>query len=166
MAIHDPIGRPPGAGDVPPNVESLRRSLTDLVAESQALRVDVNSAETARRRANTINLTAVGLLLLFVVMISAVSWQNNQLAKQVNRTNDRMADCTTPGGTCYETSQRRVSGAIADIVRASVFMNQCARLWPNESGPDYDRKLEKCVNDRLAQAARNRQDNPSPRPSG
>lgn len=150
---------------VSPAVAALRNSLADLVKESQALRTDVHGAEEARRRATAVNLGLLGLLVLFVGLLLVVSWQNNQLIEKVNETNSIMADCTTPGGRCYEQGQQRVSGAINDIVWASVYMSQCARLYPNEAGPTYDQKLQQCVVERLEKAARERQDTPTPAPT-
>ncbi len=136
--------------NTPPTVQALRQSLTALIEESQALRGDVHTAEAARRRANHINFGVLGVLVIFVMMLMGLVYQNNQLSTQVADTNKRMADCTTPGGTCYAEGNERTGRAINDIVRASVFMSQCARLWPGESGPEYDKKLETCVAQRLA----------------
>jgi hypothetical protein len=155
----------PVSPTVSPAVAALRSSLTDLVEESQALRGDVQRAEDARRKATVVNLGLLVLLVLFVGLLGAVSWQNNRVIEKVEETNSIMADCTTPGGACYEQSQKRVGSAINDIVWASVYMSQCARLWPDESGPSYDRKLEACVIGRLEQAAREREASPSPTPS-
>lgn len=129
--------------------EELRTSLAALVAESQALRADVHAAEVARRRATQINLLFLGLLFLFVALLAGVGWQGAQVIKQVEETNQIMADCTTPGGRCYTENQVRTGRAIADIVRVSVYMSQCSRLYPDEAGPEYDRKLEECVLERL-----------------
>jgi hypothetical protein len=150
---------------VSPAVGELRNSLADLVREAQALRTDVHSAEEARRKATAVNLGLLALLVLFVGLLIAVTWQNNQLIEKVDSTNSIMADCTTPGGECYEQGQQRVAGAISDIVWASVYMAQCSRLYPGEVGPTYDRKLEACVTERLERAARQRQASPAPSPS-
>lgn len=149
-----------------PSVSALRTSLTDLIKESQALRTDVHSAEAARRKATAVNLGLLALLVLFVGLLIVVTWQNNRLVEKVDNTNSTMADCTTPGGKCYEDGRRRTGAAIGDIVWASVYMNQCARLYPDESGPSYDRKLEACVTKRLQEAAQGRQPaSPSPAPT-
>jgi hypothetical protein len=140
---------------VPPTVAALRSTLQSLIAESTALRVDVTRAEQARRRASHLNLGILGLLMLFVALLVAIGWQNNQLAHQVARTNAALADCTTPGGKCYAESGRRTGKAIADVIRAQVFMSECSRLWPGESGPAYDARLESCVNERLANGTLN-----------
>jgi hypothetical protein len=136
----------------PSAAESLRESLASLIAESQALRSDVHGAELARKRANQINLGVLAVLALFVGLLVAIGWQNNQVIQRVDETNDRVASCTTPGGTCYEQGRARTSGAISAVVQISIFVSQCGRLYPGESGPAYDAKLQQCVMDRLAQA--------------
>lgn len=162
----DDSPRPPAdPAPVSPAVVSLRESLADLIKESQALRTDVHSAEQARRRATAVNLGLLGLLALFVGLLLVVSWQNNRLIEKVDKTNSLMADCTTPGGKCYEDGRRRTSAAISDIVWASVYMSQCARLYPDESGPLYDRKLEACVTKRLQDAREGQPVPPSPAPT-
>jgi hypothetical protein len=146
------IPEPPAQGSP---AEALRASLESLIAESQALRSDVHGAEVARKRANQINLGVLALLALFVALLIAIGWQNNQVVNQVQQTNDQMANCTTPGRQCYEQGRARTDGAVSSVVRISIFVSQCGRLWPGESGPDYDRKLQACVMERLrlAQAA-------------
>lgn len=170
-------GRAGGTGpEGPPGgAIHLSRALTDLISESQALRRDVSANERARlvaakasRRVNQVNTVVVALLLLFVALILTVTWQNNQLGRQVKQGNERIADCTTAGGACYEQSAARTGAAVADIVRASVYVAECSRLYPNESGPDYDAKLERCVAAKLAAARARPSASPTPSvsPSG
>jgi hypothetical protein len=154
----------PPPGELP-HVAALKQSLTDLIAESQALRVDVHSAENARKKANRINLAMLALLGLFVVMLVGVTWQNNSLAHEVAKTNRTLADCLDPGGDCYRQGNQRTGAAIQDIIRAEIFMAECARMFPNETGPAYDRKLEACVFERLAGPGLRSHTNPMPEPS-
>lgn len=141
-------------------VESL---LASLEAESQALRADVHSAEQARKRSNQINFGVLLVLALFVGMVLVIGWQNNQVITQVQRTNNAIADCSTVGGTCYEEGRKRTAEAIGTLTRISIFVSQCARLFPGEVGPEYDKKIEACVMDRLAKAQAAA--TPSPRPA-
>lgn len=156
-----PIGEP-----TPP--VPLQTSLTALLDEASKLRGDVHSAEVARRRSGHINMGLTALLAVLVALVLAIGWQNNRLTEQTRETaaetretNKRIADCSTPGGRCYEEGRQRTSGAIDAVVRISIFVSQCGRLWPGESGPEYDAKLTKCVAERL-QAA---QAQPAPSPS-
>jgi hypothetical protein len=137
----------PPSGHLEPS--ALQKSLTDLITESQELRSDVHGAERARRRAGTINLALLGVLVAFVGLLLVVTFQNNRLSHRVTETNTRMADCTTPGGRCYDEGRTRSSAAIADLIRSQMFMAECARLFPDEAGAAYDAKLEACVLERL-----------------
>lgn len=136
--------------DEPGPVSALRESLHELVAESQALRVDVHGAEKARKRASQINIALLALLGLFVALLVIVTWQNNKVVHQVNKTNAFIADCTGADGACYKENAKRTQGVVGDIIRAEIFMAECARLYPDEAGPTYDAKLETCVAQRLS----------------
>lgn len=152
----------------PANVpgDALGPSLAALLHESRSLRTDVHAAEVARRKTALINLGVLGLLVLFVILLLTVTIQNNQLAKQVRVTNDRMVDCTVAGGKCYDEGTRRTGTAIADIVRADIYVAECARQRPGESGPAFDAFIETCVTDKLAAVAKQRVIQPTPSPSG
>lgn len=146
------------------SVETLKASLASLIAESQALRQDVHGAEIARKRANQINVGVLAVLALFVGLLFAVVWQNNQVVRQVSATNAVMVDCTTPGRPCNEQGRQRTEAAVASIARISIYVSQCGRLWPGESGPEYDKKIEACVLERLAKAQHATSVTPSPAP--
>lgn len=144
----DPAAKPPGK----PATELLAESLAGVLAVARGLRDDVHKAEQARRRANVINLFVLSLLAVLVVFLTTVAWQNNRLTTQVRATSTVLADCTTPGRACYEEGRARGDAAISAVVRISIFVSQCGRLWPGESGPEYDRKIEACVTERLKRA--------------
>ncbi len=137
------------AGSVSPAEAELRRQLDSILDEAQRLRGDVHTAELARKRATKINIVVLAVLAGFVAMLLAIGYQNNQLANQASQTNKAIEDCSTPGGKCYEEGRKRTAQAIDDIVKVSIYMAECARLYPGESGPEYDRKLEQCVYGRL-----------------
>jgi hypothetical protein len=112
------------------------------MAESQALRTDVRAAEKARKRENRISLAMIGVLSLFVFMLLVI-------ANSAKETNDRIFDCTTPGGQCYDQSRQRTGEAVTNIYKSSIYMAQCSRLQPGASGPEFDRFLEQCVEEKL-----------------
>lgn len=132
--------------------------MQQLLDEAELLRKDVRAAERARRRENRIGFAVLGVLTIFIALLVAISWQNNQIVKQTQATNDTIVDCTTPGGACYRQSQARTAAVVADLIKASTFVSQCARLRPGESGPAFDRFLERCVAEKLA-------NDPAPSPS-
>ncbi len=117
-----------------------------------ALRSDVHAAEESRRKANRLNLFLLVVAVVLVAVAGVVGWQNNRLGNDVRNTNEHIADCTTAGGRCYEEGRARGNDAISAVVRISILVSQCGRLYPGESGPEYDQKLENCVVDRLQRA--------------
>lgn len=148
-------------------LETMRTNLAAVIAESQALRDDVRVAEQGRKRSMAV---ASGLLVLLIVLVGmavVVAAQNNKTVHKVNAVAQQMSDCTTPGGQCYQQGADRYAHAIEDVIRAEIFMAECARLYPGEVGPSYDAKLEACVYGRLAKAAEERRiaANPAPSPS-
>lgn len=163
MAIHDvPGGQPSSAA----NVAQLKQSLADLIEESQALRNDVHDAERARKKASLVSMMVLIALCVPMIMLVILVWQNNMISQDVRKTNEVIVDCTTPGGKCAAQSSKRTGDAIGDIIRANIFMAECARLYPGEVGPEFDRKLEACVYGRLAAAAAERSKaSPPPSPS-
>ncbi len=143
---------------VSPGIVALQSSLATVADATNALRADVQAAEKASIRRTRINLVLVGVLVLLVGAVLAIGWQLKQ-------TNDRVADCTTVGGKCYEEGRKRTGEAIRSLTRISIYVSQCGRLWPGESGPEYDKKLERCVADRLAEATNPPPVGPQPSPS-
>lgn len=133
-------------GTVSPAVAALQTSLAAVADATNGLREDVRNAEKARTRTTRISFVLIAVLAVLLGLVLVVSWQ-------LKETNDHIADCTTAGGQCYEESRRRTGGAISAVTQISVFVSQCARQWPNEVGPEYDRKLEQCVAERLAARA-------------
>ncbi len=131
------------AGAVSPGVAALQTSLAAVVDATEGLRVDVKEAEKARTRWTRISFVLIGVLILLVGAVLAIGWQ-------LKETNDRVADCTTVGGKCYEEGRKRTGEAIGSLTRISVYVSQCGRLYPGESGPEYDKKLEQCVAEKLA----------------
>lgn len=144
-------------GDPDP-AELLRADLAALLTESATLRHDVGQAEVARRRATVINAVVLAVLAAFVGAMLVMGWQ-------VNQTNRQVADCTTPGGRCYESGRARTDEAVSSILRVSIYMAECARLYPDVSGPEYDRLLEACVYQRLTAASGQTPTLPLPSPS-
>ncbi len=147
---------------MPPAEAELRRQLDSILDEAQRLRGDVHTAELARKRATKINIVVLAVLAGFVGMLLAIGYQNNQLATQTSKTNAAIEDCSTPGGKCYEEGQARTAAAVAALTKISIYVSQCGRLYPGESGPEYDAKIERCVAERLAAAQAGAVPQPSP----
>ena len=52
-------------------------------------------------------------------------------AKAAQRATNRIEDCTTPGGTCFERAQRQTSGAVAGINTVTVRATACLAVVLN-----------------------------------
>lgn len=167
MSVEEPAhGSPATVASLGTGLEAMRNHLAAVIAESQALRSEVKTAEAGRRRSTTIGLALMALLVALMVMAVIVTWQNNKVVREVDETNSRVADCTTPGGSCYQQANTRTGQAIADIIRAEIYMAECARLYPGAGGKQYDERLEACVYGRLAESEAARSGlSPSPSPS-
>lgn len=121
--------------------EGLRKSLGDLIEESRALRRDVRADAAQRRRENLINLGLAVLLMIFIGVVGAIAWQNQQIGQQI-------ADCTNVGGRCYEEGRGRTGAAIEELVRANVALHQCLET----PGVDTEAELLACMERKLSRA--------------
>lgn len=148
----------------PGHVEALRSSLAALIEESQSLRADVRTAEQARRRNAAVNTGVLIVFAIVIAMLIGMTAQTNQLAREVRDADGRIVDCSTAGGRCYEDGRARTGQAVNSILLADIYMAECARLRPNESGPAFDAYLEQCVRAKLS-AATKQSPSPSPSPS-
>jgi hypothetical protein len=143
----------PGASRLgAPSIEAILSAANSAAEEAKDLKAQVVVANQARRRENRIYLMILGVLGLFVALSLFVSAQNYQIAEQTRTTNERLADCTTPTGKCYRQGQARTGSAVADILKASVYMAECSRLRPGDSGPEFDAFLERCVAERIVRS--------------
>jgi hypothetical protein len=140
----------------------LSRALTDLTNRLDALRADVQADARARVRKQHTIMAVLAVLAAAVGLVGFVSVQNNRIARDTRTTNTRIVDCTTPGGGCYRDRQRRTGDAVGDIVKASVFVAECSRLRPGDSGPVFDAALEQCV---AAKLSSHRPSTPVPTPA-
>jgi hypothetical protein len=137
-------------------IQSLARNLNELIEESERLRHDVKIAEQQRRKENIVTLGVGALMCLFLIAVLLVAIQNNLIASRTNqiavetkRSSDQLFDCTLPTGKCFQNGQKRTGKAVGDIGRTQLYIVECSRLYPDQSGPAFDRLFEKCVTDRL-----------------
>lgn len=152
---------------VPNAVTTLRDDLGKLVDEAQALREDVQRAEKRaardaedRRRATIVGVGALVLVTLalvlmavFMVILFGAVRQIDSVATRNAALNERIADCSTAGGKCYEEGAKRTGQAIQQLIDSQLYIIECSRELPiaeNPPGPAFDAKFEKCVADRLA----------------
>lgn len=134
----------------PHHVESLSTDLPRLLDELEALRRDVERADTRRRKENSYIIAVAACLILPIILILAVAWQNLGIARdarasaaEARRTADRIEDCTTPTGKCYRDGSKRTGGAVANLARIQIVVASCQRLTITEPA------LTACIVSRL-----------------
>lgn len=130
-------------------VSALEEAMTAADNNAKGLRTELMAARARDRW-----VLAGGLLLLVLVAVAVLGSIVSSRGVLVT-----LADCTTQGGQCYER-QRSQSGVlvgqiIASVsdkaVQATIYVGECARLYPDISGQEYDVKLERCVTRKLAE---------------
>jgi hypothetical protein len=93
--------------------------LGPLRAEAERTRLAIEDRTRQQRRIATL-LIAFMLVMLFLFLLElGILIQNRQRSAQARQTLDtsakvaaQIADCTTPGGTCYNAGQARTGAAI------------------------------------------------------
>jgi hypothetical protein len=79
---------------------------------------------------------------VFAVLLIAVLYTALSMRSLVST----VQDCTTNRqGQCYKEGQARTGEAVGSLFWTSMYNTECARLYPDEHGPAFDKKLEACV---------------------
>jgi hypothetical protein len=105
----------------------------------------------------------ITMLLLFagtslVLLLSQSEERSEQtdtlldIARENRRNGDRLIDCTTPGGVCYETGQKQTANAIASIFEADKQVAIIAAVCAQVSPPEIE-AVRACVDAELAKAS-------------
>lgn len=88
--------------------------------------------------ANTVKALTWAFAITFALMVGYLavvsSYELQQLrgvAVDTQRNSDRLVDCTTPGGKCYEQGRSTTSGAIGTINKVTIAAVYCSgKLGP------------------------------------
>lgn len=143
------------------------------VAGGEGVRVprepDREELRRAARARALKNLAAVSLILGVVVLLGFSAWtvtlirdtqvgsrttlqQARNAAAAAKVTADRIEDCTSPGGACFERAQRQTSGAVAGIntitVRAAACMTAILQQYPHGQQVNVDavaNQIQQCI---------------------
>jgi hypothetical protein len=121
-----------------------------LIEQAEELTAAVKQDGVARRKENKrILAVAVALLVLLVLTVAVLlqnrsrSIQSGQILRNSAATSDLIADCTSPGGKCYQESQKRTQGVLAQLVEINKIVAQCAKVT------NTDDEMDTCVQARL-----------------
>lgn len=91
-------------------------------------------------------LVFIGLMLAGIAGgLGTIAVQNNQVLLNVQTGTDRLVDCTTPGGKCYEQGSRSQSAAVKTINEMSVYAAYCAHKPDN----DTVQEIKSCIEQEL-----------------
>lgn len=92
----------------------------------------VAKAKRAAKIANYALAVGIAILLAYLTVNSQVQLQQlGKVASDTKTNSDRLVDCTTPGGKCYEQGRNATSGAVGTINKVTVSAIYCSgKLGP------------------------------------
>jgi hypothetical protein len=122
--------------------------LQSLLTESQRLRNDVQERERRQRKTNILMAGGIAIALIILLVQSRQRGADTrELIRSGNDTSDQIADCTKPGGTCYERGKQQTATALQQLLNAQIVVQNCADITDTEA------QLRVCVSRRLADPA-------------
>jgi hypothetical protein len=129
---------------------NLSETLNNLGDAARALTEEVRADRVRQRRRSVIDTTllvlvAVLVLALFMIVLQnrARSDENAAILRQTALTGERIADCTTVGGKCYEQGGQRAASAVQMVIRAEIYKDSCSKVEVTDAA------IEQCVLRRL-----------------
>jgi hypothetical protein len=92
----------------------------------------INRAGLMLKAATVALAVAVGVVLAMIVIGQAVQLQKlGKIASDTRVGTERLVDCTTPGGKCYEQGRSTTTGAVGSINKVTVATVYCSgKLGP------------------------------------
>jgi hypothetical protein len=128
--------------------------LQSLLTESQRLRNDVQERERRQRKTNILMAGGIAIALVMLIALIILLVQSRQrgadtraLVRSGNITSEQIADCTKPGGACYERGKQQTAAALQQLLNAQIIVQNCADITDTEA------QLRVCVSRRLADPA-------------
>lgn len=128
------------------------QALRDLITESRAMREGIETDRQlwrVRIRAG-LALVAVAVLLIGGLLTLTIRFEQERKERssanlanleQIRAVNERIADCTTVGGECYDRGAARTGQAIAELARLQIAIELCGRDADNDTVAE----MERCV---------------------
>ncbi len=135
------------------------QALNDLVAESRAMREGIavdRQLWRVRIRAGLV-LVAIAVLLIGGQLSLTIRFEqerkersaaNIENLRRIEAINERIADCTTAGGDCYEQGQKRTGAVLVEVTRIQILVDLCGRVADNDTLAE----MERCVATQAAKA--------------
>jgi hypothetical protein len=102
------------------------------MTEARVRKEKVRKAGRVVKFLSWVLVAAAVILLGLVVVVQGYQLQKlTGVAADTKRNSDRLVDCTTPGGKCFEQSRSATSGAVGSINRVTVAAIYCSgKLGP------------------------------------
>lgn len=92
----------------------------------------VARAKRSAKIANYVLAVALAVMLGYILLNGQAQLQQlGKVAKDTKTNSDRLVDCTTPGGKCFEQGRSSTSGAIGTINKVTISAIYCSgKLGP------------------------------------
>jgi hypothetical protein len=95
----------------------------------------LGKVDRARQAVKTLSIALVvacAVMLGYVTVVASYQLQQlHGVAIDTKRNSDRLVDCTTPGGKCYEQGRSTTTGAVGSINKVTVAAIYCSgKLGP------------------------------------
>lgn len=114
-------------------------ALRELGEAGRMVAEEVRADREQRRRTDRV---VMALLVVVAIAVGAVAWGGFSSY----RLSATVADCTTPGGQCYEAGKAQAAANRSALTRANLFIVACARPGMTEQ------TMTDCVKEKLAEA--------------
>lgn len=145
-------------------VDELVRPLMD---EAHKLREVVEADNEQRKRENR-RLLAVGVALVLIlgaqlallVQSRTRSIEYGKILETTSEAQQRIADCTTAGGKCYQEGQQRTGQVMRDLAKFNAYAVECGRDLSRS-----DAQVEACTVAKIEAAAKAAQAKAHPTPT-
>lgn len=121
-------------------IVAVGEAIRELGEAGRMVAEEVKHDRQQRRRTDRVVMLLLVLLVLAVGAAGAFGYQSYKL-------NNFIADCTTPGGKCYEASKAQNAANRSALTRANLFIVACTR-----TGARTDDELRTCIEKKLTAA--------------
>lgn len=123
---------------------ALDRVSENIAAHTDALRGDVALFARRQRTVTQIAAGAALIALVFLVLIFVLLVQLGHLQHAGRSVGRQIADCTTPGGSCYQRNQAQTGKAVGSINQVTIIVGRCAKTTST------DEAMTGCIDKALA----------------
>lgn len=139
--------------------ETVTELLKPFTAEAAATRAAIEDRSRIQHRINHWLISLVAGIAVAVILMLVILVQNRQRSNQTREvirasadTSAQIADCTTPGGTCFQQSQQRLASAYDYLTWVQVYSMICLRDHPDADAAELKKCIDRSVTSTTAPA--------------